>query len=89
VSNSPSYYPTPRSPFRSTLESITGKLPPMDLSGVYCFNDIENPETQDAIQDWASVNANPHWATGLSMIEAAELIVEQAVENRNILSKDG
>jgi hypothetical protein len=36
------------------------------------------------LQDWCSDNAQPDWATGLSMIEAAELIVSQALDNDNI-----
>jgi hypothetical protein len=44
------------------------------------YTDAEN----EKLQDWCSMHARPHWATGLGLIEAAELIVQGAVENSNI-----
>ena len=77
---------TVRAPFRDALIAITGADPPWSMIGVYCFDDIET-EYQDDLSDWASANSRPRWATGLSMIESAELIVLQAVENCNITAQ--
>jgi hypothetical protein len=67
--------------FREALRALIGEYPPMDVPpyGAQLMGDkvVE-------LQDWCSDNANPPWATGLSMIEAAELIVDQALENANI-----
>jgi hypothetical protein len=37
-----------------------------------------------ALTDWCSLNANPCWATGTSILEAADLLVERALENGNL-----
>jgi hypothetical protein len=67
--------------FQEALKTIVGKDPPMLVPpyGSKAMGD----EVLD-LQDWCSDNARPEWATGLSMIEAAELIVDQALENANI-----
>ena len=83
--SSQGWYETPDSPFREALQAVTGVEPPWELAGVYCYNDIADADVQEEVHNWASMNCRPSWATGLSMIEAAELIVEQAVENVNIL----
>jgi hypothetical protein len=67
--------------FREALRAIIGKYPPMDVPP-YGAQLMGDKVTE--LQDWCSDNANPPWATGLSMIEAAELIVDQALENANI-----
>lgn len=81
---SPAWYPTPESPLRKALQVVTGELFHDMLKGVYEFNDIADPELQEELHEWCGYHARPDWATGLSMIEAAELIVRQAVENANI-----
>ena len=67
--------------FREALRAIIGKYPPMHVPP---FGSREMGDAVIELQDWCSYNANPDWATGLSMIEAAELIVDQALENANI-----
>ncbi len=76
------HYPTPKDPLREALAAVVGKEPPDFVRG-YNFKDLTDKQ-QLELQDWCSLNARPHWATGLSMLEAAELIVEGAVENANI-----
>jgi hypothetical protein len=68
--------------FKEALEAITGKKCPMRVPrfGSSRMND----ENQMKLQDWCVQVAQPPWATGLSMIEAAELIVKGALENGNI-----
>lgn len=67
--------------FREALKVLIGKEPPMEVPP-YGAHDMGDEVI--ALQDWCSENARPSWATGLSMIEAAELIVQQALDNANI-----
>lgn len=70
-------------PFREALRAICGAEPPAFVRGHSSegYTDDENEE----LQDWVGKRpCRPHWATNLSMIEAAELIVASAVENANI-----
>jgi hypothetical protein len=67
--------------FREALKAIIGRYPPI-LVPPYGTSEMGD-EVID-LQDWCSDNAQPSWATGLSMIEAAELIVIQALDNDNI-----
>ncbi len=76
------YYPTPQHPFREALQAVVGKAPPAYVKG-FGLGGLTGKQVSD-LQDWCSLNARPEWATGLSMIEAAELIVEGAIENGNI-----
>lgn len=76
------YYPTPAAPFREALAAVVGKDPPDYVKGHGTLGLTDQQMLE--LQDWCSLNARPHWATGLSMIEAAELIVQGAIENANI-----
>jgi hypothetical protein len=67
--------------FRDALKAIIGKYPPM-MVPPYSTSAMGDEVIE--LQDWCADNARPQWATGLSMIEAAELIVDQAIENANI-----
>lgn len=67
--------------FREAIKVIVGKYPPMMVPP---FGAKDMGDEVVVLQDWCSDNARPSWATGLSMIEAAELIVDQAIENANI-----
>ena len=80
-------YRRPANPLAEAIESVVGEPPPLETVGAYRFNDLSQAD-QEWIQDWCGCRARPYWATGLAMIEAAELIVEQAVENANIPAKD-
>lgn len=68
--------------FKEALESLTGKKLPFRVPS-YGASRMSG-ENQYKLQEWCVQNANPLWATGLSMIEAAELIVQSAVDNGNI-----
>lgn len=72
----------PVSPFRDALRALCGAEPPAFVRGHHShdYTDDEN----EKLQDWCGMHCRPHWATNLSMIEAAELIVEGAVDNANI-----
>jgi len=79
-------YEKPENPLADAIAAIVGETPPLETVGAYCFNDLSESD-QEWLQHWCSERANPYWATGLSMIEAAELIVEQACQNANIARK--
>lgn len=67
--------------FRDALTAIIGKPPPMPVPP---YRAMDMGDAVMELQDWCCCNANPRWATGLSMIDAAELIVQQALDNANI-----
>ena len=68
--------------FKEALESLTGKKLPMRVPRFKASR--MSDENQYKLQGWCINNAQPPWATGLSMIEAAELIVQGAIENGTI-----
>lgn len=67
--------------FLEALKAVMGKTPPM---AVPPYEALPMGNAMVQLQDWCATYANPPWATGLSMIEAAELIVSQALDNCNI-----
>lgn len=76
----------PHNYFQEALELLVGKPCPIQVPrfGTEGLSDKD----VSSLQDWCSSNARPRWATGLSMMEAAELIVEGALENANIKGPD-
>lgn len=68
--------------FKEALEALTGRSCPIEVPryGTTGMTD----EALMALQDWCCMNARPSWATGLAMMEGAELVVEGAAENGNI-----
>lgn len=73
---------TPKHPFREVLETIARVKAPDFVRGYNTrgYSDLE----QMQLQDWAASHAKPSWGTGIGFIEAAELIVAEAVANGNI-----
>jgi hypothetical protein len=70
-------------PLNEALVAITNQTPPFDLDGIMNSSDL--PDTVALqLSDWCSLNANPEWATGSGILEAANLLVERALENGNI-----
>lgn len=72
--------------FKEALESLIGKPCPIEVPR-YGTTGMADEDIL-RLQDWCSDYAKPSWATGLSMIEASELIVQGAVENGNIPSEE-
>jgi hypothetical protein len=70
-------------PLEEALIAITGKKPPFDLRKIKRSGELEEA-LAIALTDWCSLNANPCWATGTSILEAANLLVERALENGNL-----
>jgi len=81
------YYDTPKNPLTDALRVIVGVEPPKYTHGAYSANDLEEENIVD-LQDWCSLNARPEWSTGIGILEAAELIIEEAVSNANIAPKN-
>jgi hypothetical protein len=70
-------------PLTEALEAITGEKPPAYTHGAFSCDDLAEKDVTD-LQDWCSLHARPHWSTGIGVLEAAELIVREAVDNANI-----
>ena len=74
------------SPLAEALQAITGKKPPAYTRGAFSSSDLLDENVTD-LQDWCSIHACPAWSTGLGVLEAAEAIVQEAVDNGNIAGK--
>lgn len=77
------YNTAAQGPLAEALETITGIDPPFNLTTVRAQADVDEP-TMLELCDWCSANAQPVWATGESIYDAAWLMVERAIENGNI-----
>ncbi len=73
----------PAEPLRDALTAITGRESPDFVGNAYSCNDLTDQQTIE-LQDWCSMNARPEWSTGIGILEAAELLVEEAIANANI-----
>jgi hypothetical protein len=80
--NGMKYYES-EEPFRQAIEAIVGKQCPLDLGAAKSSYELSN-EINIKLQDWCSLNARPMWATGGGIVEAADLLVERAIENANL-----
>lgn len=80
-------------PLKNAIEALIGPLPLMIGKDNFPIaqaleNVIYSTELDDQIilrlQDYCSSHARPAWATGESIIDAADLLVERAIENANL-----
>jgi hypothetical protein len=69
------FLPATRLPLAPKLENIL-------------YSSELDDSTLNKLQDFCSMNACPSWATGESMISAADLLVERAIENANLQVKE-
>lgn len=73
----------PKDPLREVLSALCGgEEPPAFVKG-HSTEGLSEKENEE-LQDWCSLNAKPEWVMGISIIEAAEMIVVEAVGNDNI-----
>lgn len=77
----------PKDPIREALQLLCGAEPPDFVRG-YSFAGLNDAEVM-ALQDWVCNHVQPYWATGIGAMDAAELIVHEAVANGNIPGPDG
>ena len=73
----------PESPLYEALQSIVGKNPPDFVVGIYAARELSDDQMTE-LQDWCATHGKPEWTTGIGILEAAERIVDCAVENGNI-----
>ncbi len=76
-------------PIRDALKVLCGgKEPPIYVKG----HDLENltDGERDHLQNWVNMHlaGDIFWSTGIGAIEAAELLVTEALGNDNILGKE-
>ena len=75
------YYGKIDRPLAEALAIITGTMPP-GLEGIYHSRQLDD-EAGLALDNWCKAY-RPAWTTGDGVLEAAELIVQRALENDNI-----
>ena len=71
----------PQDPIRDALRAITGEEPPDYVRG---YTTTVPEELMDDLQGWAASHARPDWSTGIGTLDAADLLVSEAVGNANI-----
>jgi hypothetical protein len=76
-----SYYGKIKSPLGEALALITGTMPP-NLEGIYHSSQLDD-EKGLALSEWCEAY-RPTIFTGDGTLEAAELLVQRALENDNI-----
>jgi hypothetical protein len=70
--------------FKEALESLLEKQLPLQFALPSYSTTSMVDQDYLVLQDFCATYAKPKWATGLSIIEAAEFIVTSAIENGNI-----
>ena len=76
-----------QSPLGSMLYALTGVMPPAFVNGIYASNELSEDQQME-LHDWCTTHVKPHWATGIGLLEAADQMVEEAVSNGNIASRE-
>jgi len=69
--------------FYQALEGLSKDKPPKFVENVEDSDELEDNEFNE-LQQWCLDNRRIPWATGISIIEAAESIVKNAIRNANI-----
>lgn len=78
--------PVIKDPVREVLKSLTGKEPPEFVKG-YNFKNLTDHQII-LLQNWCVDNVEPRWACGISLMDAAEIFVAEAVGNANIAEEN-
>ena len=70
-------------PIRTVLKAFCGgKAPPPFVRGYACG---KLPDAQhEELIEWLHTNARVYWTIGIAHVEAADLLVQEAVDNANI-----
>lgn len=76
------------SPLYEILRDMCNLLPPpyINLVGVYQSSELDDDTFSD-LQVWCAANSSVEWLVGISMIEAADTMVDEAIKNGNIIPK--
>lgn len=75
-----------KNPFKEAIIHLTRKTPDIKLDGVYYSKELSD-EDFVKLQDWIGMNQPVPWATSIGMIEMADIMVQEAVDNGNIEEK--
>ncbi|MFG6101131.1 hypothetical protein U2F10_02685 [Leptothoe sp. EHU-05/26/07-4] len=77
-------------PLRQTIAKLAGQLPPKHLApwpGLISLSNLDDDyATYEAVREWVGRNCDGHirWFTLGGVVDAAELLVERALENGNL-----
>lgn len=85
----PRWQAKPKHPIRESLRWLLGAEPPKYVQG-YNLGNLTDDQKDD-LQSWAVRNVDKtaiFWGTGIAMLDAAEAIVNEAVDNGNIPAED-
>lgn len=89
VEMEPTFQAKPKHPIRDALTWLCGKRAPDYVQG-YDYSNLTE-EQHSELQQWVVWNLDKTkipWSTGIGLIDAAQKIVEEAVDNGNIPDKD-
>jgi hypothetical protein len=73
-------------PFKEAIIHLTQSIPDINLDGIYYSEELSD-EDFAKLQDWIGMNQPVPWATSIGMIEMADMMVQEAVDNGNIEDK--
>lgn len=65
--------------FAKAVETITGTVLPLEMWRGCVWHEDHDDLAADALQNWVG-NCMPDWMAAIGIIEAAELLVETAIE---------
>lgn len=76
-------------PIRDALKVLCGGKEPPDYVKGHDFKGLTEDQTEK-LQDWVNMNLSDtiFWSTGIGALDAAELLVEEALANDNILRRE-
>ena len=73
-----------KSPFVTSLKQVMGDCPVIAaLGGITHSNELDE-ESYDMLVDWCSYNTPVPWWTGISIVEAVDNMVADAISNGNL-----
>jgi protein gp37 len=80
-------YEIPKAPLATAIAGIIGKMPPFPMDDVWASGQLLD-EVAILLADWCSLEVGKtdrlYWATGTSVVEAAELMLRAALEDVNL-----
>lgn len=76
-------YYSSSNPLAEAIAPLVDQEPPPYLAGLYFTRQLSERQNIE-FADWCSLHTVVIWATGESLLDAADLMVERAIENGNI-----
>lgn len=73
-------------PLREALYALTLSEPPDFITSQWWLGELLQSQVEE-LQAWCVNHARPSWATGLSIMEAAERLVQEALDNGNLVPR--